>query len=49
MITSETKLPIIERVSLVMITTKLFVISINTQVMTYMSEAANAEDELSNL
>jgi hypothetical protein len=49
MITSDTKLPIIVIVSPVMINIKLFVISINTQVMTYMSEAANAEAGLSNL
>ena len=49
MITSETKLPIISRVLSVMINTKSFAISINTQVMTYMSEAANAEAGLSNL
>ena len=49
MITSETKLLIISRVVPVMINTKSFAISINTQVMTYMSEAANAEAGLSNL
>jgi hypothetical protein len=32
-----------------MINTKSFVVSINKQVMTYMSEAANAEAGLSNL
>jgi hypothetical protein len=49
MITSDTKLLIIARVSPVMINTKSFVVSINKQVMTYMSEAANAEAGLSNL
>ena len=49
MITSETKLPIIDRVSLVVINTMMFANSINKQVTTYISEAENAETGLLNL
>jgi hypothetical protein len=49
MMTSETKLLIIDRVSAVIIKTILFAISINKQVTTYMSEAENAEAGLTNL
>ena len=49
MITSETKLPIIDRVSSVTINTKMFANSINKQVTTYISEAENAETGLLNL
>ena len=49
MITSETKLLIIDRVSSVTINTKMFANSINKQVTTYISEAENAETGLLNL
>jgi len=49
MITSDTKFPIIARVSAVVINTKPFTISISKQVTTYMSEAMNAEAGLPNV
>ena len=49
MITSDTKLLIIVRVSPVIINTMSFVISMNKQVTTYMTEAENAAAGLSNL
>jgi hypothetical protein len=49
MITSETKQPIISRVPSVVINTMMFANSINKQVITYISEAENAETGLTNL
>jgi len=49
MITSETKAPMIAKVSGVIINTKPFATSISKQVTTYMSEAMNAAAGLPNL